>query len=769
MWCKVAVLGFFLTVPLFAGQTVWQADFEQGQGGQPTGWRFDAQRGDVAGTWDAAEPAGGHSLRLQVKAAGGRATWTCTERLPLKPATNYRLRLKVLRANVQPGGRAYVILYENGLEYPDRWHVTPFWGGTQDWVSYTLSFRTREEASWGRLQCKLWEAPGYAWFDDLVLEELGPDETLPEVFAKQRPAPADDGAPVQVMWYPAQRRPDSTLHLLPGLLNPVAFFPWGRKAEVAAPYLIVETPPQVTLQGPVTSSREPIPEAVTLHPQRVSRGGQPAWRWRVPLPEGLLQARLRPSGPEWTAYHFLYVRPEAGCPEQFTWIWQTECGGKLGPRHEIPARLENCATGKLARVPAFPLYAQHSDALRLPTGEQRQAVLDYLAYAAIEGGLSLGNYQREYHALDQELQRQGFHTWEWLWDGYSQKGGEGFPLVYDTPKGQAPRMCPQAQAERVEPWWSNLQASYRSRLAPDSARLIINFEPPVFNCCFCERCRQAFAAFAKLPPAQVATLTPQQIQQLPDDSWGRFRAQQNAQIVKNHITAVHAANPRVAVGLCGPPRDDWTARRGMDIRLFEPEVGFHAPMIYEVGTTYADLVRATCENTTAPVLPFVLASDLVVAGVFPTAEELRTNLLVTAASGGRGAVLWVGIEALDGELMNALRQSLHEIALLEPYLKDARRSAGLKLDVPPQRQRTLTVDGQAYVVSDTDTSTSALRQWAWESPRGRLVLVANYDEQSPRRVDAPDATRLFGPPLTTAAGQTVLNLPPGAVAALVWP
>lgn len=766
MWRTLSVLGFLCTLPFAAAQTVWQEGFEQAKDGRPVGWSFGATRGAVSGAWDASEPAGGHSIRLEVKETGGRATWTYAQRLALKPSTNYRLQFKVLRAKIEPGGRAYVILYENGVEAPASWHVSPYLSGTQDWQTYTITFQTHADASWGRLQCKLWEAPGYAWFDDLSLEEVGP-EAVTEAFQRQRPTPPDDGSPLQLMWYPAQRRPDNTLHLQPTGVNPVALFFFGRKEEVREPYLIVETPPQMTVQGPVVCSRETIPQAAEIKSERVTRDGKDTLRWRLPLRTAELTKRLKPDGPEWTAYHFIYVEPRPGCPNSFTWRWQTECAGKLGPMHEIPAQLEPRSEGQLSRVPSFPLYAQHTDALRLPTEQQRQAVLDYLAYAGIEGGLALSSHQPDCHPIDLELERKGFHTWDWLWDGYNQPGGADFPLVYDKPGGRAGLMCPQAQVERVEPWWSNLCTAYRSKLFKESTRLIINFEPPVFNCCFCERCRKAFAAAAGLPLERVMALSPLEIQQLPDDAWGRFRAGQNGQIVKNHCTAIHAANPAVEVGLCGPAYTDWTARRGMDIRQFEPDVAFHAPMIYEVGLRYADDVRSTCENTKAAVIPFVLASDLAVPGTFPSAQELRTNLLVTAASGGKGAVLWVGIESLDGEYLNALRQSLQEIALMEPFVLSGTRCEGLPLTIAPEGARKVKVGDEVLEVSPVNTGNSSLRQWAWQSPQGRLVLLVNYDETSARKIEAPKAQSLFGPALTVEQGKSVLTLPPGEVAAVV--
>lgn len=767
MWRLTVLMTVFAVVSSGLAAPVVSEDFEAGQGQ----WRFDATRGTVSGIVDATEPAGGHSLRLDATGAESRATWTYAPKIALKPSTAYRLQVKVMRAGVENGGRAYLILYEDGIEAPSHWHTSAYLSGTQDWQTQTLTFKTKPETTWARLQLKLWGSSGHAWFDDLTIEEL-PAGTPVEVQQGQRPTPADDGSPLQLMWYPAQRRPDATLHLLPGLVNPVSMFFWGRTDEVQDPHLVIETPPQVTLTGPVTCSRETIPEPVTLTPEKITRDGQPALRWRVPVREAELVKRLKPDGPNWTAYHFIYVQPQAGCPQRFQWRWRTETGGKLSPEHEIAAHVEDAERGKLPRVAQFPLYAQHSDALRLPTKAARQAVLDYLNYAAIEGGLSLNSYQPEYEPIDRELGKAGYFTWAWLWDGYNQRGKEGFPLVMDSGKVDEGKMCPQAQAERAEPWWGMLQGTYKQRLATGATMLIINYEPPVFNCCFCDRCRAAFAAHAKLPVDQVKAMTPLQIQQLPDNAWGHFRAWQNGQIVKNHANAIHAVDPKVRLGLCGPPYSEWIANRGMDIRLFEPEVAFHAPMIYEVGTQYAAPTRETCEQTKAAVIPFVLASDLAVPKVFPTPEQLRTNLLVTAASGGKGAVLWVGIESLDGEFMNALRQSIGEIGLMQPYLTGGKRLEGLKLEVARQQVRQVKVGEETFEVSPQN-SALAVWQWSWQSPKGKFAMLVNYEPNTPQpvRLTGPGlekAKTLFGTPLTPEKNAATIILPPGQLTAITW-
>ena len=60
-----------------------------------------------------------------------------------------------------------------------------------------------------------------------------------------------------------------------------------------------------------------------------------------------------------------------------------------------------------------------------------------------------------------------------------------------------------------------------------------------------------------------------------------------------------------------------------------------------------------------------------------------------------------------------------------------------------------------------------MRQWAWQSPRGRLYVLVNYDELNARRIETPGAKPLFGPAPATVQGRSVLTLQPGEAAAVV--
>ncbi len=767
---KLAMVGlcWLLCSGLIAAPAaVYRADFEGKGEGAPPGWQFAAQRGECAGAWDAAEPAGGRSLRLRIREdAAARATWTCAEKIPLRPSTAYRLSARVLYATKGAGARAYLIAYENGVEAPDHWHVTPFLQGACDWRTYTITFRTRADCEWLRLQCKLWHGTGAAWFDDILLEAL-PDDAEPAP-AGQRQPPRDDGSPLQLMWYPAQRRPDETLCLVPGLLNPVAFFPWGHAAAVKEPHLILETPAQVRVRGEVVAGRGPLPPTASIQPEMVEREGKRWARWRIAIPPGPLLKSIKRDGPFWTCYHFLYAEPLPGCPAEFPWRWRLESGGQAGPEHAIPARLVVRGQGAPAPIAGFPLYAQHSCGLLLPTAEGRRRVLETLAYAGIHGGLSLAHFQPEHAALDEELKAAGYLTWSWKFDGYAGAGADARPAVTDG-KARAGLVCPQAQVERFAPWWEDLCAYYRGRLAGGLKMLIIDYEPPTASVCFCPECRKVFAGRAGLDAARVAQMAPAEIRALPEHAWGRFRAWQNGQIVKHHIAAIHREDPKVRVGLCCAPYSPEVAQDGMDIRLFEPEVAFHAPMIYTVGTAYEGLVRSTCEGTRAPVLPFLLVSDMAVPAVFPLPADVRTNLLATALSGGRGAILWVGIESLDGEYLNALRDGLEQIRVLQPYLAGGTR---FDLGLTPRqgRVRTLVVDGETLSIP-AEPEPAGLRGWGWRSAKGTLAGVINYDAENTHAFvvrGAGAARSLFGPAPTRQGADALLRLAPGEAAALAW-
>ncbi len=765
-----------------AGEVIFRADFADGvPGARARGWRFLNQRGECSGEWDAAEPPGetAGSLRCDVpEDASARATWAAP-RIELKPATSYRLSCRVMLGDVSEGSKgAYVILYENGEPSPDHWHMTPFMKGSRDWHERELIFTTREDCEWGELQLKLWECTGFAWFDDVTIEELAPGEAPGAPVEPGRLVlPEDDGFALQAIWYPGHRRADRTIHLLPERLNPVAMFIYGRPDDVEDPHLIVEAPAALTIRGPVVCGRALPPDPIELMPEPIEHDGAPYLRWRLPIRAETLLTALRPDGPNWERYHFVYAEPGEGCPEQFAFQWRFENGGEVGPLHTIDAQVQPGLGPNIepvsAPAPGFALYAQHSDALRLPTPEGRARVLDYLHYAGVRGGLALSYYQHELLPIDDELAEQGWFTWTWRWYGYGGPAEDDQKLVHATESARnRGTTCPQVQVEMLEPHATWLREFYANALALDRDWLILNYEPPVFSVCFCERCRRKFAEITHRPVDAVLAMTPQELQALPDHAWGNFRAWQNEQIINNHAAVIREIDPDCLFGVCGPAWTQWNADRGQDIRRFEPDVGLHAPMIYRAPEDFEPLIRSTCANTAALVMPFTLGSDIAVPATFPDAWEQWANMLATALSGGDGVILWVGIESLDGEIMNTLRASMEQIRLLRPFIDGAERGSGATIEAQVRDLRTVTV-GERRIEVGSENSRIPVRDWQWRGPRGRMVALINYDRESAHQVrltgeGIANAKALLGPEPAVDGDALVIELGPGELSVVTW-
>lgn len=766
----IFVLTMTTALAACAGEVVFSADFSDGQ---PEGWRFLSQRGECSGEWDGSEPPGEEAGSLRCAIAEdltARATWAAP-RIDLKPSTTYRLTFRVMLGDISEGPRgAYVILYENGEPSPDFWHMTGYMEGSRDWHERDLIFTTRDDCTWGELQLKLWECTGYVWYDDVTIEEIGPGEARQ---AGRLVLPEDDGFALQTIWYPAHRRRDTTLHLLADRLNPVAFFAWGQADQVADPHIIVEAPEAVEVNGPVVCGRELPPDPVELTPEAVEHNGQSYLRWRIPIRAETLVKGLPTDGPNWTRYHFIYAEPGEGCPDEFTWYWRFENAGEPGPLHMIDARVQPNLGPNIEPVEGFDLYAQHSDALRLPTTEGRARVLDWAHYAGIRGGLALSYYQPELVDVDDEMAEDDWFTWTWRWYGYGGPAEEGQEIVYDSEDARRrATTCPQVQVEMLEPHASWLREFYADALAIDRDWLIMNYEPPSFNVCFCERCRRTFAERTGRDVDQVMAMTPQEIQALPDNAWGQFRCWQNEQIIANHAAVINEIDPDCMFGVCGPPFNQWIADHGKDIRLFDPYIGLHAPMIYSSPEAFEPRIRSTCENTTSLVMPFALGSDIAVPGVHPTAWDQWANMMATALSGGDGLILWVGLESLDGEMMNVLRRSMEQIRVLRPYIGDAERGAGATVDAKVRDVRAVSVDGRKIEVG-SENPLIPVRDWQWNGPKGKMVALLNYDREQSHEVrltaeGIAAAKALLGPQPQADGDALVVKLGAGEMSVVTW-
>jgi hypothetical protein len=709
-----SLLPFLLALTVAAGPAVIRESFE-GEA-LPADWRLAVARGDCTGRWDAENAfRSQHSLRLAIpQGATARAHWRYAPKVPLKPDTNYRLSVRMLTLNVT--GEAYAILYENGEEVPDHWHVTRKVSGSHDWEEYAVLFRTRPDTSWARLILKLRHGTGYAWFDDVVLEE---SDLTPQEDPGVRQFPVDDGFPLQAMWSPAQWTQRNVLHVVRGELNPLSVFFRGTPDALDRPALVIAASPGLTVAGSLFPGRGPVADAVEGTPDGTQR-------WRFPLAtEALVRASLG-NGYRWDRYFHLGLDVPAEAPATGQFTWWFENAGKAGPRHVLPVQARDLGQ-PLAPASDFRVLIQHTGILRSPSVDENLRMFRYLRLGAVEGGLAPSHYDPALGSTDLALAKEGFASHSWRFEGFGASRALGPRAVDVGGKEVASKICPSAQLS-LGTWREALQAYYRKRLANGLKRLIIDYEPPASSVCFCPVCRRAFAEQNALPMAGTLTLPGERLRQQYRVAWAAFCAKRHGEIVRLHCQIIREIVPGAEVGLCSWPGTEAVAAGGGDIRRFEADATFHMPMIYCKGLTYHDRVAGTCARTTIPVLPFIELSDISQPRHL-TPDELRMNTLATALSGGGGAVLWVGAECLDAQYLASLRQALQEIRSMRQWVA-WRREPVSWVSVCPAAEltRTIQVDGKPIPIAASDIH-PYLRQHVWGDAKRAVVAVLNYDAE----------------------------------------
>ena len=739
---------------LFAAEPVKHWDFEGKTESAALGhWHVARARGACSGKWDAEHASSGqHSLRLSIPHdVTARAHWVAP-RITVKPDTAYQVDFWIKTLNV--AGEAYVILYENGKQTPKSWHVSARFTGTRDWQPARVTFRTHPDTTFLTLVCKLRHGTGYAWFDNITVREI-PLSDLPEDTSNQRHPPPDDGFPIQALWTPAQWTQNNTLYLVRGYLNPLSLFFRGRKEEIRQPALIIEVPEGFNLRGPLVRGRGPrVPDGVGE--TTTSRHDGMTWQvTRLPLATSLLFAGAFRQRFHWENYFHVCVdvpaTPPAGSPSL---RWRFENDGKPGPWHALPIVTQPPPSSPPPSAD-FRLFIQHTGPLRHPNESVRERLVAYLALAGIGGGLAPSYYDPALVDADRQLAALGFASHTWRFEGWDYSHPGNFAAVDIDGKTLPRKICPLAQQKRAQPWFGDLQAAYRERLKSGLRRLIIDYEPASwFTMCYCPRCRQAFAEHYHLPLQECLTLPGRELRRRWAKQWAEFQARQHAAIVSLHSAVIQQAAPGTQLGLCSWEGTAAAVDHGQDIRLFEPSIAFHAPMIYTKGPAYHDRVAETCTRTDRPVLPFVELFDLSQPRSL-TPAELRMNLLATGFAGGGGAFLWVGMECLDAEYLAAAAGAVRDIVLARKRVAPQTGTGDWAAIEPVAKTRqTVLVDGHPIAVQDT---TGGIRFHQWGNAERCVVAILNYRENDVVRLHlgAADGTPCRVEHLTGGADLTV--------------
>ena len=168
-WCGLAA------GPSRAG-AIPNGSFEQPDGTKPSGWRTHTWRGSPRFAYAEIGHTGKRSVQIS-STTGADAGWYII--VPVEPFTIYRLSGWIKTKDLQSGtGRGALFNLHNlqGVK-------TPAVTGTRDWTCVEVFFETQDQDS-VQINCLFggWgESTGTAWYDDVRLERISPQDWTPRI------------------------------------------------------------------------------------------------------------------------------------------------------------------------------------------------------------------------------------------------------------------------------------------------------------------------------------------------------------------------------------------------------------------------------------------------------------------------------------------------------------------------------------------------------------------------------------------------------------
>ena len=200
------------------------------------------------------------------------------------------------------------------------------------------------------------------------------------------------------------------------------------------------------------------------------------------------------------------------------------------------------------------------------------------------------------------------------------------------------------------------------------------FEGPATQYSFAPESLAAFRAFIGLPAD--ADLTPKIVLTTYAEQWVIFRCRQHALVIKAQADALKAFSPQALYALSSeslPGSDEKAAeffrRSGLDLRLLDPYVDMHLPMIYSQNATYYRRTEATVAQLQKPVFPTITCGY---GNSVRNPERLRRLMVAAAFLDAAGVYHWPGFWGMDGNEMQSNQQAMSLIAGLEPFLERSR-------------------------------------------------------------------------------------------------
>ena len=245
---------------------------------------------------------------------------------------------------------------------------------------------------------------------------------------------------------------------------------------------------------------------------------------------------------------------------------------------------------------------------------------------------------------------------------------------------------PQAIVEKGLPFFRELLNNNKNTKYRNSELVwISDYEPyahegPVTKYSFAPESIEAFRKFIKA--SAKLKLTPRMILSKYIKQWVKFRCQQRTELIKTQAKALKEYNPKALFALCSMPLPEAGAdnlkyfkRFGVDLRMVDPYVDMHLPMIYARDALFYRRVQSTVKQLKKPV--YVVVNCGYDRGIHRPKRLFRL-MVGSAFLGTKGVYHWPGLKSMDGEFLQNMQKAMNLIAKIKPFVNES------SLQTPPK-------------------------------------------------------------------------------------
>ena len=295
-------------------------------------------------------------------------------------------------------------------------------------------------------------------------------------------------------------------------------------------------------------------------------------------------------------------------------------------------------------------------------------------------------------------------------------------------------------------------------------QIMANWEPPMYNGrgCFCDRCRQEFRTFSKLPDEEVRRVWPARVLQEHQDAWLKFRSWQHAQLVITLEETVHAVGKEAGLDCHFIPEihsGQLTPRWAQDghnrefaavdylgkVPVLEPWGPYAWFLLghgaYDPIRGYHLATHATAREVREFVDGRVPAAQRPRLIAFPFGtyegatqpEALAFEFVTYLQDGYTGAIAYLFPGGSDARYWQALADANRLIARFEPFVfegRPARRhTVTPATPLPRPDPRFLSAPCGAHLDEQRWKDASLLQSWEFERAGTRLIAAGNFWEE----------------------------------------